>query len=432
MDKTTSATGAQQPEVIGKLSWKMPVTYGLAALLALFFALNATGDARIRLNDRASSIDIPDFSVPAVATLWIFSAIILIATIWSVLSTLGRGKYGKTGRILDTLATILVAVLTVFGFLVFAGGGSAGAVTLTSTLGITVAISTPLIFGALSGVVSEHVGVVNIAIEGQLLVGAFFGVMAASYFKSPYLGLIAAPIAGGLVGSLLALFAVKYGVDQIIVGVVLNVLCLGLTTFFYGTVMSANADIFNTNQYSLSKVRIPLLADIPVFGPMLFDQTILVYIMYVAVVLLTIFLYRSRWGLRMRACGEHPRAADTVGINVNRTRIRNTIFGSAIAGLGGAYFTIDQGLAFTDNMSAGNGYIALAAMILGKWHPVGALGAAGMFGFAKAVALLMPNLHGGIPSQLVNMIPYIITVIAVAGFVGKSRPPAAENIPYIK
>lgn len=180
----------------------MPVTYGLAALLALFFALNATGDARIRLNDRASSIDIPDFSVPAVATLWIFSAIILIATIWSVLSTLGRGKYGKTGRILDTLATILVAVLTVFGFLVFAGGGSAGAVTLTSTLGITVAISTPLIFGALSGVVSEHVGVVNIAIEGQLLVGAFFGVMAASYFKSPYLGLIAAPIAGGLVGSL--------------------------------------------------------------------------------------------------------------------------------------------------------------------------------------------------------------------------------------
>ncbi|WP_239519589.1 ABC transporter permease [Arcanobacterium phocisimile] len=432
MNTITSTSPNSQGAVMGKLSWKMPVTYGLATVLALFFALNASGDARIRLNDRASSIEIPDFTVPSVATLWIFFAVILLATIWSVISTMGRGKYAQLGRILDKTAVIVVAILTVFGFLVFAGGGSAGAITLTSTLGITVAISTPLIFGALSGVVSEHVGVVNIAIEGQLLVGAFFGVMAASFFKTPYMGLIAAPIAGALVGSLLALFAVKYGVDQIIVGVVLNVLCLGLTTFFYGTVMSDNAESFNTNQYSLATIRIPGLADLPVIGPMLFDQTILVYIMYIAVVLLTIFLYRSRWGLRMRACGEHPRAADTVGINVNRTRIRNTIFGSAIAGLGGAFFTIGQGLAFTDNMSAGNGYIALAAMILGKWHPLGAFGAAGMFGFAKAVALLMPNLHGGIPSQLVNMIPYIITIIAVAGFVGKSRPPAAENIPYIK
>ncbi|SDU79695.1 nucleoside ABC transporter membrane protein [Arcanobacterium phocae] len=419
-------------EVIGKISWKFPITYGLATLLALFFALNASGNARLRLNDRASSVDIPDIMVPAVVTLWVFLILITVATIWSVVSTLSHGKYGKTGRILDVISTIVVAVLTVFGFLVFAGAGSAGAITLTSTLGITVAISTPLIFGALSGVVCEHVGVVNIAIEGQLLVGAFVGVMAASFFKTPYVGLLAAPLAGALVGSLLALFSVKYGVDQIIVGVVLNVLCLGLTTFFYGTLMSDNAEVLNTNQYSLPTIRIPLLAEIPIVGPMLFDQTILVYIMYIAVAMLTVFLYRSRWGLRMRACGEHPRAADTVGINVNRTRIRNTIFGSAIAGLGGAFFTIGQGLAFTDNMSAGNGYIALAAMILGKWHPVGALGAAGMFGFAKAVALLMPNLHGGIPSQLVNMIPYIITVIAVAGFVGKSRPPAAENIPYIK
>lgn len=437
--KKTPTLNVELPEVLeaehevkGKLSWKMPITYGLATLLALFFATTATGDARLRLKDRSSSIDIPDITIPAVATLWVFFALILIATIWSIVSTLSRGSYGKMGRVLDFVATIVVAVLTIFGFLLLAGGGSAGAITLTSTLGITVAISTPLIFGALSGVVCEHVGVVNIAIEGQLLVGAFVGVMAASFFKTPYVGLLAAPLAGALVGFLLALFSVKYGVDQIIVGVVLNVLCLGLTTFFYGTLMSENAASLNTNQYSLPIMRIPFLADIPVIGPMLFNQTILVYIMYVAVALLTIFLYRSRWGLRMRACGEHPRAADTVGINVNRTRIRNTIFGSAIAGLGGAFFTIGQGLAFTDNMSAGNGYIALAAMILGKWHPIGALGAAGMFGFAKAVALLMPNLHGGIPSQLVNMIPYIITVIAVAGFVGKSKPPAAENIPYIK
>ncbi|QOR48774.1 ABC transporter permease [Trueperella pecoris] len=420
-------------DVKEKLSWKLPITFSVATLLLLFFVMKASGDTVFRLNDHNSHIEIPDVSVPAVATLVVFLVLAAAATAWSYVSTLGRGRYGRTGRILDVVATLAVGIAVVFGFLVFAGAGSTGAVTLTSTFAITVAISTPLIFGSLSGVVSERVGVVNIAIEGDLLVGAFTGVMVASYFHSSILGLIAAPIAGAFIGALLALFSVKYGVDQIIVGVVLNVLALGLTTFFYGTLMSGQGQaIFNTNQYSLHPIRIPVLADIPVIGPMLFAQTILVYIMYVMVVLLTIFLFRSRWGLRMRACGEHPKAADTVGIKVNRTRTLNTILGSAIAGLGGAFFTLGNGLGFTENMSAGNGYIALAAMILGKWHPLGALAASVMFGFAKSVALLMPSLNSSIPSELVNMIPYVITIIAVAGFVGKSRPPAAENIPYLK
>ena len=430
--KTAKENTLAQVDVKEKLSWKMPITYTLAALLVLVFAIKSSGDTLVRLQDRRAGYTIPDFSVPATATLWVFFVIVVIATLWSYYSVASRGKLGHTGRVLDRVAVFVVALLTVLGFLIFAGAGSTGALALTTALGATVAISTPLIFGSLSGVVSEHVGVVNIAIEGDLLVGAFMGVMAASIFKSPYAGLIAAPIAGALIGCLLALFSVKYGVDQIIVGVVLNVLCLGLTTFFYGTLMTDNAELLNTNRHSLSAIRIPGLADIPVIGPMLFDQTILVYIMYVVVIVLTIFLYRSRWGLRMRSVGEHPRAADTVGINVNRTRTRNAILGSALAGLGGAFFTIGQGLAFTDNMSAGNGYIALAAMILGKWHPLGAVGASLMFGFATAVAQMMPNLTNAIPSQLVNMIPYVITIIAVAGFVGKSRPPAAENIPYVK
>ena len=224
----------------------------------------------------------------------------------------------------------------------------------------------------------------------------------------------------------------KYGVDQIIVGVVLNVLALGLTTFFYGTLMKDAPQDLNTNQFALSAVKIPLLAEIPIIGPVFFNQTILVYLMYAAVAALTVFLYRSRWGLRLRACGEHPRAADTVGINVNRTRATNAILGSAFAGLGGAFFTLGSGLSFTDNISAGNGYIALAAMILGKWHPLGAMGAAIMFGFAQAVARLLPNIEPSIPSDLVSMIPYVVTIIAVAGFVGKSRAPAAENVPYVK
>ena len=328
---------------------------------------------------------------------------------------------------------VVVGVSTVFGFLVYAGSGSAtGSVTLTSTLVSTVALSTPLIFGALSGVISERVGVVNIAIEGDLLVGAFAGVMAASFFQNPYAGLLAAPLAGAALGVLLALFSVKYGVDQIIVGVVLNVLALGLTTFFAGTVMKNPAVSLNTNQYSLSSIKIPLLAEIPVVGPALFNQSILVYLMYAAVIALAFFLFRSRWGLRLRACGEHPRAADTVGINVQRTRTTNTILGSAFAGLGGAFFTIGSGLAFTDNISAGNGYIALAAMILGKWNPLGAMSAAVMFGFAQALAHMLPNLTSAVPSNLVSMIPYVVTIVAVAGFVGKSRAPAAENVPYVK
>lgn len=419
-------------QVEKRLSWKIPITFLLATILLLFFAVAVEGDTRLRLNDRNQTINIEDITVNASGILWVFAIIAAIGTAWSVFSTLSRGKYGRAGKAIDIVMMVLVGLLTVFAFLIFAGAGSSGAVTVTSTLVSTVAISTPLIFGSLSGVVSERVGVININIEGQLLAGAFAGVMAASYFQNAYVGLLFALLAGAFLGSLLALFSVRYGVDQIIVGVVLNVLALGLTTFFFGTLMTENQSMLNTNRYSLKSIKIPGLSEIPVIGPMLFNQSILVYIMYVAVVVLAIFIFRSRWGLRLRACGEHPKAADTVGINVNRTRTLNTILASSLAGLGGAFFTIGSGLAFTNNISSGNGYIALAAMILGKWHPIGALGAAVMFGFAQAVAQLIPNLHGGIPSDLVNMIPYIITIVAVAGFVGKSRPPAAENIPYLK
>lgn len=429
---TVTVPNTQADDVQAKLSWKIPVTLTIASLIILFFAITVEGNTVLRLNDRNQKIDIPDLTVTASTYLWIFFVIAAALTAWYYVSTVARDRFGKFGSVLDKVAIIGVAFFTILGFLIFAGAGSIGAVTLTSVLIAAIAISTPLIFGSLAGVVCERVGVVNIAIEGQLLIGAFAGVMASSFFKFSYAGLIAAPLAGAFIGCLLALFSVKYAVDQIIVGVVLNVLCLGLTTFFFGTLMTDNQALLNTNKYSMPSIKIPLLSEIPVIGPALFNQTILVYIMYIVVAVLTVYLFRSRWGLRLRAVGEHPKAADTVGINVNRTRIRNTILGSALAGLGGAYFTIGSGLAFGSNISDGNGYIALAAMILGKWHPIGAVGAALMFGFAQAVAQLIPNLSGGIPSELVNMIPYVITIIAVAGFVGKSRAPAAENIPYIK
>ena len=417
------------PRVEVKRSWKLPGIYVAACVLLLVFALSTRGDVTIRLNDKSQSYEIPDIVTAGAPIVWVLAAVTIAITAWTILATTQRMTCSAWARV---GGMVLVGLSTILGFLFYAGSDSTGAVTLTSTLVSTVAISTPLIFGSLSGVVSERVGVVNIAIEGDLLVGAFAGVMAASYFQMPYAGVIAAPLAGAALGALLALFSVKCGVDQIIVGVVLNVLALGLTTFLYGTVMKETPGSLNTNQFSLSPIKIPGLAEIPVIGPVLFNQTILVYLMYAAVIALAFFLFRSRWGLRLRACGEHPRAADTVGINVGRTRTLNTILGSAFAGLGGAFFTIGSGLAFTDNISAGNGYIALAAMILGKWNPVGAMGAAVMFGFAQALARMLPNIEPAIPADLVSMIPYVVTIVAVAGFVGKSRAPAAENVPYVK
>jgi len=417
------------PRVEVKRSWKLPGIYVAACVLLLVFALSTRGDVTIRLNDKSQSYEIPDIVTAGAPIVWVLAAVTIAITAWTILATTRRMTYSTWARV---GGMVLVGLSTILGFLFYAGSNSTGAVTLTSTLVSTVAISTPLIFGSLSGVVSERVGVVNIAIEGDLLVGAFAGVMAASYFQMPYAGVIAAPLAGAALGALLALFSVKCGVDQIIVGVVLNVLALGLTTFLYGTVMKETPGSLNTNQFSLSPIKIPGLAEIPVIGPVLFNQTILVYLMYAAVIALAFFLFRSRWGLRLRACGEHPRAAGTGGIHVGRPRPRTTILGAAFAGLGGAFFTIGSGLAFTDNISAGNGYIALAAMILGKWNPVGAMGAAVMFGFAQALARMLPNIEPAIPADLVSMIPYVVTIVAVAGFVGKSRAPAAENVPYVK
>jgi simple sugar transport system permease protein len=212
---------------------------------------------------------------------------------------------------------------------------------------------------------------------------------------------------------------------------VLNTLVLGLTSFFFSTLLADNRETWNARQ-PLGVIEIPLLSQIPIVGPVLFRQTILVYAMYVAVIVLQFMLFRSRWGLRTRAVGEHPKAADTVGINVNKRRVWNTILGGAVAGLGGAFFTIGSGLAFGREMSAGNGFIALAAMILGKWNPVGAVVAALLFGFSKNLGNVLGTIGSPMPSQLLAMLPYVITIFAVAGLVGRVRAPAAEGIPYTK
>jgi simple sugar transport system permease protein len=280
-------------------------------------------------------------------------------------------------------------------------------------------------------VLCERAGVINIAIEGQLLGGAFLSAVVASLTGDLVVGLIAAPIAGALVAWVLAAFAVRYVVDQIVVGVVLNVLVVGVTSFLYGSLLSEDQDRWNSPPV-FGAVEIPLLSDIPVVGPVLFDQSIVVYLMYLTVAAVHVGLFRTRWGLRVRAVGEHPTAADTVGIRVNVVRFRNVLLGGAVAGLGGAFLTLGSVGAFSKEMSGGRGFIALAAMIFGRWSPLGSLAAALLFGFAYSVQSVLGVIGTPVPSEFLLMAPYLATIFAVAGLVGRVRAPAADGVPYVK
>jgi ABC-type uncharacterized transport system permease subunit len=324
---------------------------------------------------------------------------------------------------------VLFAVALVFEILVglFAGKN----MTFTSLLQGSLALAVPLIFGSLAGVLSERVGVVNIAIEGQLLAGAFVSALIASLSDNMFAGLIGAVIAGALVAWVLAVFAIKYVVDQIIVGVVLNVLVVGLTNFMFSTLMVSNLPFYNQPP-RFDKILIPLLGQIPVLGPVLFNQTLIVYLMYIAVAVVYFALFKTRWGLRVRAVGEYPKAADTVGINVFRTRYVSVIIGGALAGLGGSFFTLGQVGAFGKEMTNGAGYIALAALIFGRWNPIYAAFAALLFGFAENLQYGLAIIGSSVPSEFLLMLPYALTVVAVAGLVGKVTGPAASGKAYIK
>jgi len=270
-----------------------------------------------------------------------------------------------------------------------------------------------------------------VAIEGQLLAGAFTSAIVASVTQQPLLGLLAAMVAGVLVSFVLAAFSIKYFVDQVIVGVVLNVLVTGLTGFLFSQVLAPNAAVLNQPP-KFERINIPLLSEIPIIGPVFFRQTLIVYIMYIAVAAVYFGIFHTKWGLRLRAVGEHPQAADTVGINVTGTRFWNVSLAGAVAGLGGAYFTLGSVGAFGKEMTAGAGFIALAAVIFGRWDPIRATLAALLFGFASNLQNVLSIIGSPVPSEFMLMLPYLVTIFAVAGLVGQSRGPAASGKPYIK
>jgi simple sugar transport system permease protein len=362
--------------------------------------------------------------VPGALTAYLLGAISIGLGILRILVDLPR--WGKRLTIAIALLCFLLSLLAWAD-----AGSSVGPLQVIDLLQGTLTTSIPLVLGALAGLMCERSGVINIAIEGQLLTGAFTGAAVASATGGVWLGLIGGSLTGGLVGLILAMFAITFLVDQIIVGVVLDVIALGLTNYLYDRVMVPYANTFNTGN-TFGTLKIPVLGNIPIIGPVFFDSNVFLYITYALIVIIQIALFRTRWGLRVRAVGEHPVAADTVGIRVLWTRYRNVILGGLIAGIGGAYLTVGSVGFFTSNISSGFGYIALAAMIFGRWTPLGSVAAALLFGFSYQLQTELSVLRVPVSSFILLMAPYVATIIAVAGLVGRVRPPAADGKPYIK
>ena len=405
-------------------SWKAPIALGFFSLvsLILFGIIGREGTSGFRLSTDTDFFQLPVLQLPTRATGIVVSIVLVAIAAWSVWLVYRSRK-------VPVWAVAVFAILLLITFLTWASANQT--IPVAGLLVGAVGLSVPLIFGAMSGVISERVGVVNVAIEGQLLAGAFVSALVASATNLPLVGLLAAMVAGMLVSFVLAAFSIKYLVDQVIVGVVLNVLVTGLTSFLYSTVLSPNTETLNTPQ-RFERINIPVLSEIPIIGPVLFRQTIIIYIMYVAVFAVWYGLFHTRWGLRLRSSGEHPQAADTVGINVNSTRFWNVSLAGAIAGLGGAYFTLGSVGGFTKEMTAGAGFIALAAVIFGRWDPIRATMAALLFGFASNLQNVLGIIGSPVPSEFMLMLPYIVTIFAVAGLVGQVRGPAAAGKPYVK
>ncbi len=346
---------------------------------------------------------------------------------------------------------LIIAVL--FSVVVLIGHVQVSPITIVvSMLATTIAVATPLTFGALSGIYCERSGVVNIGIEGMMLSAAFFGWLAAIYLytilhvtplPSLLLGVLVAVLSGGLMGLLHAWLSVTFKVDQIIGGTVINILAIGITGFLNRQMFFGQGSVFGGEvphaPGTLPSLPVPLLADIPVVGR-IFNQRPLTLLAILLVIVTHFILFRTRWGLRTRAVGEHPRAADVVGISVERMRYLNVIIGGCMAGLGGAYFTLESVPSFEPLMTNGRGFISLAAMIFGNWTPFGAWAAALVFGAAQALQINLQFFRELIPprwaflqiSYVVGLAPYILTMLILTGIIGKTTPPAADGVAYEK
>ena len=393
-----------------------------AVILAVFGFMGSSQPVTFQLSDAASWAALPDVVLRS-SDLGTWSGFILLA-LASVSFGLGISKRQTPKYLIVVFA--LIAITALLGWI-----AAGNVVPVSFILGNMLVLAIPIILGGMGGIMSERVGVVNIAIEGQLLTGAFMAAVIGSITGSLWIGLFTAMFTAAILSMVLASLAVKYLVDQVIIGVLLNVLVIGITNFLYSQVLAENQADLNFPG-TFNKIPIPILSQLPIIGDAFFIRSIIVYLTYLIVPAIWFMLFRTRLGLRARSVGEHPLAADTVGINVARTRFWWVTIGGAIAGLGGAAITIGNVGAFGREMTGGQGFIALAVVILGRWQPIYVSISALLFGFAIILRIWANQVNPGIPVDFITMVPYLVTLIAVAGFAGKVRAPAADGVPYEK
>jgi simple sugar transport system permease protein len=357
--------------------------------------------------------------IPSQFTLYLLAALSLVIG----LIQLVRG-FGKV----TNLMVGLVFLFFIFSFLTWQAADKS--LNLAGMLSSAVQLAVPITMGSFSGILCERSGVVNIAIEGMMLMSAMVGALMGSLTHSAWLGLFFGVLSAVLLAALHAVLSIKYKIDQIISGTVINMFSAGMTAFLSQKFLQTRQELNNPAMFT--RIEIPGLAEIPLIGPILFNTNFFVYLMFALLIILQVALFSTRWGLRVRSVGEHPKAADTLGINVIRTRYMSVLLGGMVAGMAGAFFTLGSVGRFEEGMTAGKGFIGLAAMIFGNYTPIGALGAGILFGFADSLGSKLSLLGSAIPSTLMSTAPYVITMIVLAGFVGKGHVPAADGVPYTK
>lgn len=407
----TAAPGLVVSAEQRKRARNVGLAYLVLAMVCLFVFTRRAGDAGFKISETSQ------FTLPAQGFGWILGIVLVAMAAAQLLRGFGR------------LSNVVLALATAAFFMSFLAWAAAGdSFSFVGMLQDTVSRSVPITLGAIAGILSERSGVINISIEGMLLASACTSAIAAS-LTNLWLGTLVGALTGTALAAVLGVMSIRYKVDQVIVGFAINFFALGVTSFISFRVLVPNRDTMN-NLLPVTPIRIPVLADLPFFGDILFDQTIFVYFSFVAVAAATWGLYRTKWGLRTRAIGEYPKAAGTLGVDVNKLRYRNLLLAGGIAGIGGAWWPIGIVGRFDQNITNGRGFIALAAVIFGRWHPVGALCGALVFALSEAVRLKIGNFDTGIPSEFLIMAPYVVTIIVVAGFIGASRAPKAAGQPY--
>jgi len=394
----------------------------IGVMIFLIFARNLSADTLTTFVMTPGGITVgtmADWVVRSQLTLYILAGLCLVIGFFQLIKGFGK---------VTNLMVGLVFLFLIFSFLTWQASGKS--LNLAGMLSSSVLLAVPITLGAFSGILCERAGVVNIAIEGMMLMSAMFGALMGSITHSIWLGLLFGILSSMLLATLHAVLSIKYKIDQIISGTVINMFSAGMTAFLSQKFLQTRQELNNPPMFQ--RFEIPGLADIPLLGPIFFNTNFFVYLMFILLIVIQVALFTTRWGLRMRSVGEHPKAADTLGIDVIKTRYMAVLLGGLVAGLGGAFFTLGSVGRFDEGMTAGKGFIGLAAMIFGNYTPLGAIGAGILFGFADSLGSKLSLLGSAIPSTLMSTAPYVITMVVLAGFVGKGHVPAADGTPYTK